>query len=239
MAYINGKKVISIVSGSGSSEGKVDKITDPNVVYATDENGDQTSIEYSDSDITGDSVVKRKNGTIRTANPEYDEDAVNLLYLEDRLANKQNKLESGTNIKTINGESILGEGNIVIEGGSGGSLTTRLIQFEYYAGRTSSSGKYGNINAYLMVDTSKYTLPTTIKELVAILYNMGYTSARKGLACTGVLMDSSNVYYIPTTCYVTSETNSTINFQVIKASDGSVTTQNNSAFGTIYITLQN
>ena len=34
------------------------------------------------------------------------------------LANgKQEKLVSGTNIKTINGESILGEGNIVVEGG--------------------------------------------------------------------------------------------------------------------------
>lgn len=38
------------------------------------------------------------------------------------LANKkQDKLTSGTNIKTINGESILGSGNITISGGSGGS----------------------------------------------------------------------------------------------------------------------
>ena len=38
------------------------------------------------------------------------------------LANgKQDKLTSGTNIKTINGESILGSGNITIEGGSGSS----------------------------------------------------------------------------------------------------------------------
>lgn len=37
------------------------------------------------------------------------------------LANKQDKLVSGTNIKTINGYSLLGSGNITIEGGSGGS----------------------------------------------------------------------------------------------------------------------
>lgn len=38
------------------------------------------------------------------------------------LANgKQDKLTSGTNIKTINGQSLLGSGNITIEGGSGGS----------------------------------------------------------------------------------------------------------------------
>ena len=37
------------------------------------------------------------------------------------LANgKQDKLTSGTNIKTINGQSLLGSGNITIDGGSGG-----------------------------------------------------------------------------------------------------------------------
>lgn len=42
----------------------------------------------------------------------------------DGLNNKQDKLISGTNIKTVNGTSILGNGNIVISGGgssSGGS----------------------------------------------------------------------------------------------------------------------
>ena len=36
---------------------------------------------------------------------------------------KQDTLVSGTNIKTINGETLLGEGNITIQGGSGGGLT--------------------------------------------------------------------------------------------------------------------
>lgn len=37
----------------------------------------------------------------------------------EELTGKQDTLVSGENIKTINGESILGEGNIVIQGGSG------------------------------------------------------------------------------------------------------------------------
>lgn len=37
--------------------------------------------------------------------------------LLDSVGDKQDKLVSGTNIKTINGTSILGSGNIVIEGG--------------------------------------------------------------------------------------------------------------------------
>lgn len=43
-----------------------------------------------------------------------------------QLATKQNTLVSGTNIKTINNESILGSGNITIQGGSGGD--TNVIE---------------------------------------------------------------------------------------------------------------
>lgn len=43
-------------------------------------------------------------------------DYITLTQLENRLLNKQDKLVSGTNIKTINGESILGSGNIAISG---------------------------------------------------------------------------------------------------------------------------
>ena len=39
--------------------------------------------------------------------------------LQTALNDKQDTLVSGTNIKTINGESILGSGNLVISGGSG------------------------------------------------------------------------------------------------------------------------
>lgn len=43
--------------------------------------------------------------------------------LTSLLAGKQDTLVSGTNIKTINGQSILGEGNIEIQGGSGGPIS--------------------------------------------------------------------------------------------------------------------
>lgn len=43
-----------------------------------------------------------------------------------QLATKQDALVSGTNIKTINNESILGSGNITIQGGSGGD--TNVIE---------------------------------------------------------------------------------------------------------------
>ena len=41
----------------------------------------------------------------------------------------QEKLESGTNIKTINNTSLLGSGNITIEGGGGGSGGSCVTDF--------------------------------------------------------------------------------------------------------------
>lgn len=51
----------------------------------------------------------------------------------------QEKLESGTNIKTINGESILGEGNIQISGGGGDNVVTTDTDQEITANKTFKS----------------------------------------------------------------------------------------------------
>lgn len=63
-------------------------------------------------------------------NPQHyvNKDVIGLTYytdnyhLEDLLNAKQNKLISGENIKTINNESLLGSGNIDIQGGGGGAI---------------------------------------------------------------------------------------------------------------------
>ena len=105
------------------------------------------------------------------------------------LANgKQDKLTSGTNIKTINGESILGSGNIAISGGggylplSGGEMTGTIItpaddtkgiipKTNNYGTIGTSSKKfytiyastlYGNLNwSYI---TDKPTIPSEVTE---------------------------------------------------------------------------
>lgn len=51
--------------------------------------------------------------------------------IKAELADKQDELVSGTNIKTINNESILGSGNIDIQGG-GGSLPEYPSEDGYY-----------------------------------------------------------------------------------------------------------
>lgn len=76
------------------------------------------------------------------------------------VSNKQDTLVSGTNIKTINGNSILGEGNLVIEGGEGGLSSV--------AHDNTLTGDGTNANP-LGVDSSKFQSPlvsgTNIKTI--------------------------------------------------------------------------
>lgn len=65
-------------------------------------------------------------------------------------ANAQETLVSGTNIKTINNESILGSGNITIQGGSGGGETViELTQAQYDA-----LSAYAPDTTYIITDAS-------------------------------------------------------------------------------------
>lgn len=59
---------------------------------------------------------------------------------------KQDTLVSGTNIKTINGETLLGEGNITIQGGSGG-------------GKAIEAGRGISITTGETADTVSFNLP--------------------------------------------------------------------------------
>lgn len=65
-------------------------------------------------------VITRKDGTEKESvvTSNYDDTEIREL-----IAEKQDELISGTNIKTINNESILGSGNIVIQGGGGGETS--------------------------------------------------------------------------------------------------------------------
>ena len=85
-----------------------------------------------DSAITSGSANAVQSGAVYTANQNL-ANTVNAYHTElndkitdlySQLNTKQATLVSGTNIKTINGVSILGTGNITIEGGGGGTSVT-------------------------------------------------------------------------------------------------------------------
>lgn len=109
----------------------------------------------------------------------------NKSYIDTGLSSKQDTLVSGTNIKTINNESILGSGNINIQGGSGSSewgnitgtlsdqtdlqtalnakantssVPTKVSQLTNDSGYTTFSGSYNDL-------TNKPTIPSKTSDL--------------------------------------------------------------------------
>ena len=92
---------------------------------------------YEPADIT---ILKQADiGSLVQA---YDSDLT--LWAAISPSAKQDALVSGTNIKTINGTSLLGSGNIVISGGGGGSATATYVRstFTPTAGQTSFNAAY-------------------------------------------------------------------------------------------------
>ena len=79
------------------------------------------------------------------------------------VALKQNILVSGTNIKTINGQSILGEGNITV-GGGGGSTPTNMVTTDTAQDSTANKTFYGEIR--VGADNNYATLAKFSKEAI-------------------------------------------------------------------------
>ena len=97
---------------------------DPNVFYIiTDAQGADLSNYYTKSETSGateiSTALASKADTATTYTKTETDNAITAA-----TSTKQDTLVSGTNIKTINGETLLGEGNITIEGGGGGSSYT-------------------------------------------------------------------------------------------------------------------
>lgn len=66
------------------------------------------------------------------------------------VSNLQEKLVSGENIKTINGNPVLGEGNLVIEGGEGTDTISPLINQNGTSGTTPFK-RYNNHPGYVVM----------------------------------------------------------------------------------------
>lgn len=111
----------------------------------------------------GENIQISEENVISATNTIYDD-----TELREAIAGKQEELVSGTNIKTINGNSILGEGNLVVEGGSGGLTSV--------AHDATMTGAGTNENP-LGVDTTKIAqksdIPAEVTE--ATVSDWGFT----------------------------------------------------------------
>ena len=103
----------------------------------------------------------------------------NYLTTHQSLDSKQDKLVSGTNIKTINGTSILGAGNITISGGSGSGSSGSGIQIyeqmpapeEVSDGQIIAMPISSGVDVVYNANSTSYSSGTVITENKTITYN--------------------------------------------------------------------
>ena len=87
--------------------------------------------------------------------------------IEQQIANKQDILVSGTNIKTINGESILGEGNIVVNVDTSNLATKEEVtnlQNEVITNEEVSAAAFNEINDRINAISENVSGTTVTKE---------------------------------------------------------------------------
>ena len=145
------------IKGSGGTEtieltqaqydALVDK--DPNVFYIiTDATAGDLSNYYTKSETSGateiQSALDAKADTATTYTKTEVDNAITAA-----TSTKQDTLVSGTNIKTINNESILGSGNINIQGGGGGKAISGGTNISITTGETADT-----INCTLPITTA-------------------------------------------------------------------------------------
>ena len=114
------------------------------------------------------------------------------------LANKQDQLVSGTNIKTINGQTLLGEGNIEIQGGGTITVDSELsttsenpVQNKVIT--TALNGKQDAGDYALKSEIPDTSELATKEELAAKLDTATYNSEKANFALKSELPDTSTL----------------------------------------------
>jgi hypothetical protein len=107
------------VKGDGSLDSNTYLTTETDPVFSSSQASNITS-----TDITNLGNLSGINSGDQTSSDFDIKDLTDSTNLKTTWNNKQNELISGTNIKTINSESLLGSGNIDISGGTENSFET-------------------------------------------------------------------------------------------------------------------
>lgn len=141
-----------IYKGSVNTYDDLPSSADPGFVYNVLSNGANYAWTGTEWDELG-ATVNLDNYALKTEIPSLEGYATQTWveskgYLTEHqsLAGKQDILVSGTNIKTINGNSILGSGDITISGGSGGVTEARVN--ELIAAYITANFEDGNAKEY-------------------------------------------------------------------------------------------
>ena len=183
--------------------GKVDKVSGRGLSennYTTAEKSKLAGIAAGATANTGTVTGVKMNGVTKGTSGVVDLGTV--ITEHQDISGKQNTLVSGTNIRTVNGQSLLGSGNITIEGGGGGGLTseqvTAIVQDEI---QTPLSGKVDKIdgkglssNDYTAAEKSKLagiaSGATANTGTVTGVKMNGVTKGTSGLVDLGTVLTS-------------------------------------------------
>lgn len=85
-------------------------------------------------------------------------------YVDNAVSGKQDTLVSGTNIKTINNESILGSGDITVQGGGAAAVEMTQAQYDALSGNVSADTFYIITDA-TPIDMSDYATTGDVETL--------------------------------------------------------------------------
>ena len=113
-----------------------------------------------------------------------------VIDIENVLDSKQDTLISGTNIKTINNQSILGEGNISVGGGSGGTSDYTDLENKPQINNVTLSGNKTTSDLGISYNdlTNKPTIPSEVTETTVT--NWGFTKNEGTI--TGITMNGAS-----------------------------------------------
>jgi len=185
-----------INSWDNAAGGDMNKfVYDPQGVQADAFNRSNMTGEQSISTVTGlqsilDSKVDESAITNLADDVQSNTTAINTKAstsdLNQGLATKQDELDSGTNIKTINGESLLGSGDITITGGGDGAVDSVNGQtgvVELSAGDIDETGLriYFTPNEKTkLAGLENYTLPSdVVQDADYVATENDYTTVEK------------------------------------------------------------
>ena len=160
--------------------------------------------------------------------------------ISNATSGKQDTLISGTNIKTINNESILGSGNITIQGGGGSGETFIELTKAQYEALTA----YSQDTTYIITDADEINVDAfaTTGDLASY-----YTSAQTNTAISNAVSGKTDKVSVSSNIYrrfprwnaqgvITGTTGSTVYEQSLNINGNQKTMlqTTNSSFGTIY-----
>ena len=133
-----GSKIYSIHDYTDAINGKLDKVTGTSgypQAYVKNTDGNQTMFGITPVASSNTIIYRDGNGHANITTPTQNNHIANKRYVDNAISGKQDTLVSGTNIKTVNGQCILGSGNITIQGGG---VPTQTVTNNYNVGGTST-----------------------------------------------------------------------------------------------------